>query len=209
MRGKSPVSIILVILLGFVTLAGYFWQLPALVTLRDLFLQWAILLAAVALLVGVANLFTVHWKKASEGAKGAFYSFVTLFALVVTLGVVLFWGPLGTWSLWIYQYIQVPVESSLMAVLAVTLVAAVVRMVRQRFNLFSIVFIATGLLMLMGSAPLLGVEIPGLHGPGGLRSLVAQIPAVAGARGILLGVSLGVLATGVRILIGSDRPYGG
>jgi len=32
---------------------------------------------------------------------------------------------------------------------------------------------------------------------------------VAGARGILLGVSLGVIATGVRILIGSDRPYGG
>jgi len=91
----------------------------------------------------------------------------------------------------------------------VILVVAVVRMARQRPNLFSVVFIATGVLMLLGSAPLMGIEIPGLYGPEGLRSLLAQIPAVAGARGILLGVALGVIATGVRVLIGSDRPYGG
>jgi hypothetical protein len=32
---------------------------------------------------------------------------------------------------------------------------------------------------------------------------------MAGARGILLGVALGTVATGLRILIGADRPYGG
>jgi hypothetical protein len=32
---------------------------------------------------------------------------------------------------------------------------------------------------------------------------------VAGARGILLGVALGSLTTGLRILIGADRPYSG
>ena len=190
-------------------LAGYFLEFPGLVELRDLLLQWGVLLAAVALLVGVANLFTVHWGKVANGKKGAPYSIVLLITLVVTLGVALYFGPLDAWSLWIYNYIQVPVEVSLMALLAVVLVAAVVRMLRQRFNLFSVVFIVTGLLMLMGSAPLMGIEIPGLHGPEGLRALVAQIPAVAGARGIVLGVSLGVIATGVRILIGSDRPYGG
>jgi len=33
--------------------------------------------------------------------------------------------------------------------------------------------------------------------------------AAGGARGILLGVALGTLTTGLRILFGADRPYGG
>jgi hypothetical protein len=209
MRGKTPVSIIIVILVALLVLAGYFVEFPGLAELRDLLLEWGLLLAAVALLVGVANLFTVHWGKVAKGEKGAPYSVVLLAVLVITFAITLYFGPLDSWSLWIYNYIQVPVETSLMAILAVVLVAAVVRMLRQRFNLFSVVFIATGLLMLIGTAPLMGIEIPGLYGPESLRSLLAQIPVVAGARGILLGVSLGVIATGVRILIGSDRPYGG
>jgi hypothetical protein len=30
---------------------------------------------------------------------------------------------------------------------------------------------------------------------------------MAGARGILLGVALGTVATGLRVLLGIDRPY--
>jgi len=114
MRGKTLISAIIVIVLGFVVLAGYFWPLPVLVSLRDLLLKWAVLLAAVALLVGVVNLFTVHWGKASSGAKGSIYSIVLIFSLVITLIIALYFGPLSTWSLWIYNYIQVPVETSLM-----------------------------------------------------------------------------------------------
>jgi hypothetical protein len=31
---------------------------------------------------------------------------------------------------------------------------------------------------------------------------------VAGARGLLLGVALGAIATGARVLLGLERPYG-
>ena len=42
-----------------------------------------------------------------------------------------------------------------------------------------------------------------------LRALVSSLSQapLAGARGILIGVALGTLLTGIRILIGSDRPY--
>jgi len=33
--------------------------------------------------------------------------------------------------------------------------------------------------------------------------------AIAGMRGLLLGVGLGTLAAGLRVLSGVDRPYGG
>lgn len=210
MKLKTPVSAVIVIAFGLVVLAGYFIEQPLLVTLRSIFLQWAVLLGAVALLVGVANLFSVHWRKAAAGEKGSFYSMITIFSMMITLAVAAYFGLTGTWTMWIYNYIQVPVETSLMAVLAVVLIYAISRLLRRRISLFSAVFVLTGLVMLAGSAPLMGIEIPGLHGPDGiLRSLITQIPAVAGARGILLGVALGTIATGLRVLMGVDRPYGG
>jgi hypothetical protein len=42
-----------------------------------------------------------------------------------------------------------------------------------------------------------------------LRSWIARVPAAAGARGLILGVALGIVATGLRVLAGVDRPYEG
>jgi len=70
-----------------------------------------------------------------------------------------------------------------------------------------VIFILTAFLILLGTAPLYGFgDIPLLNG---LRRWIAQVPAMAGARGILIGVALGTIATGLRVLIGADRPYGG
>ena len=33
------------------------------------------------------------------------------------------------------------------------------------------------------------------------------VPALAGTRGIILGVALGTVVTGLRLLMGIDRPY--
>jgi hypothetical protein len=33
------------------------------------------------------------------------------------------------------------------------------------------------------------------------------VPTLAGVRGILLGVALGTIATGLRVLMGAERPY--
>ncbi len=209
MKIKVPFSAAIAILFGLLVLAGYFIEIPWLSDLHNMFLQWAVILAAVALLVGIANLASVHWNKASSEQNGSFYSAVLVISLLITLIVVGYLGPTAEWSLWIFNNIQVPVESSLLAILVVVLTYAAMRLIRRRLNLFSIIFIGTGLITLLGIAPLFGVVIPGLHGAFGFRTLIAQIPAVAGARGILLGVALGTVATGLRILMGADRPYRG
>jgi hypothetical protein len=206
---KAPLSAAITIGFGLVVLMGYFLDLPILVTLRHVFVQWAVILVAVALFVGLANLALVHWRKIVQEQTGSVYSIVLLVSLVVTLLIVGYFGPTGDWSLWIFNNIQMPVESSLMAILAVVLVYASARVLRQRVNLLSVVFIGTVLVMLVLAVPWIGVEIPGLHGPDGLRSLISQVLAVAGARGILVGVALGTIATGLRVLMGADRPYGG
>jgi hypothetical protein len=203
---KTPLLITIAIGSGVLVLAGYFIELPVLVDLRNLLLEWALILTAVALFVGVLNLLQVHWGKLKARQKGYPYSIVLIFSLVLTVVVVGIYGPTSQPSLWIFNYLLLPVETSLMAILAVVLVYAAARLLRRRPTTFTLIFIVTVLFILMGTLSIPGLEIPFVSE---LRAWITQVWATAGARGILLGVALGAAATGLRILTGSDRPYGG
>jgi hypothetical protein len=204
---RTPVSTAIAILVGGLILLGYFIPIEPLLSLRVLLLQWAVILAAFALLVGVINLFQVHWTKLRTGQSGSFYSAILIIALLLTVVLAGYYGPTSSAAQWIFSNIQVPVESSLMALLTVVLVYAGVRLLRRKLNPLSIIFLLTALVVLLGTVPLFIVgEVPVLNS---IRNMIVQIPAVAGARGLLLGIALGAIATGIRILMGADRPYGG
>jgi len=200
------ISIAIAVAIGVVVLLGFFLDLPVLVSVRVTFLRWAVILASIALVVGVVNLLGVHWRKVSGSQPGSAYSVVLIVSLLATLVVVGFFGPTAPWSMWVFNYIQVPIETSLMAILAVVLAYAAARLLNRRLNLFSLVFLGTALLVLVGTASLPGLDAPALND---LRAWFERVPATAGARGILLGVALGTIATGLRILMGADRPYRG
>jgi hypothetical protein len=204
---KSLVSTSIAIAVGLLVLMGYFIPLAPFLTLRSVLVQWAVILAAFALLTGVVNLLRTHWSKIRRREKGGVYSLVLIISLLLTMVVVVIFGPTSSWSMWIFNNIQTPVESSLMALLAFVLLFAGVRLLRRRLDLFSIIFLTTAILVILGTTPFFFTgQLPVF---GQIRTLIAQIPATAGARGILLGVSLGILVTGLRILVGSDRPYSG
>lgn len=208
MRFRAPISTVIAILIGLVVLLGYF--IPALEEARQFLLQVAITLAAVALFVGVYNLVSVHAAKLRKGDLQSAYSVVLIASLVITFFLVLVLGPSAAPSRWVFANIQAPVEASLMAVLAVSLAYASVRLLRRRTGALSVIFVLTVLVILLGTGPLPGTQIPGVGGLlRDIRAWIAQVPAAAGARGILLGVALGTIATGLRILMGADRPYGG
>lgn len=179
-------------------------------------LQSAASLAAVALVVGILNLVRVHTKKISGGEGGeAAYSTVLVFALAVTFFAALILGPTASIGGvrpvdWIFRYIQVPVETSLVALLAVSLIYAAARLLRRSPGTFSVVFLSTALLVVLGGS-LAASESFGLIGDlfAGIRAWLTEVPAAGGARGLLIGVALGAVAAGLRILIGTDRPFGG
>ncbi len=201
---RAPVATAMAIAIALLVLVGSLVPVPLLVGVRQVLLEWAIVLAAIALLVGVANLFAVHWQKIKQTKPSGIYSVVLILSLMATLVVVGWFGPTHAYSMWLFNSIQIPVESSLMALLPVILLYGAVRLLRRRFNAFSAVLLFTAIVMLFTSAPWLILEIPGLSD---LRHWIAQVPAAAGARGILLGIALGSLTTGLRILMGGDRPY--
>ncbi len=203
---RNPVYTAIAIGIGIVVLLGYFLQVDLLVNLRIVLLEWATILVAVALLVGVVNLFTVHFRKSAADQQNRINSIVLISSMTITLLVAGWFGPTHPYSLWIFNYIQIPVEASLLAILTVVLIYAGVRLLRRKPNLLTIVFIATAVIILLMSGALFGIDIPGMSE---LRIWIGKVPAVAGARGIILGVSLGIVAAGLRILMGADRPYGG
>ena len=195
---------------GLVILYYFFFPSAGSVNIRAVFLGWATALAAVALLIGIINLLVVHLKKVNAGDENVVFSAVLGSSLIITFLIVLIWGPNHPWSSWIFDYVQTPIESSLMATLSITLVYAAARLLRRRPTVFSLVFLGTLLLVLLGISPLASSDLPWISDlVRDLRAWLAQVPAAAGARGILIGVSLGVIATGLRVLVGSDRPYGG
>lgn len=194
---------------GFLVLVGYFVSVDTLIGLRLLLIQWAVLLAAAALLLGLFNLLAVHWNKVSLQAAGWPYSALLILFFLVTLVLGLLFGPDYEVVLMLFQYVQLPVEASLLALLAVSLTVAGFRLLARRRDVISIVFMATALLVLLGTAPWpIGGESVLYLAVSDLRAWVTQVWAAAGARGILLGVALGAITTGLRVLLASDRPYG-
>lgn len=204
---KGLISTSVAILAGLIVLVGYFFQIPILSDIRSLILDWAVTLAAIMIFIGVLNLLSMNNNRIQTKQKGGFYSLVLVISLLVTLILGLFFKPGHPVMNFIFYSVQLPVERSLMALLAVTLLLASIHLLRRQPNLFSVIFLGTTLLILLGTAPLPFGELPFFSDM--LRPFVAQVLAASGARGILLGIALATLTTGLRVLFGADRPYGG
>lgn len=205
---RSPLSVLVAILSGLIILAGYFFAVPTLIAIRTPMLDWAVTLAGIAGLVAIANLIIgVHLKRLGESGSKRFFSIIVLISFLVVSGFGFFLGPADVGYQKVVTAIQMPIETSLMALLAITLTFSSLKMLQRQRNWMGMVFFFSVILFLVINSGVVAfsAEIPILQD---LLSGFHQIPA-AGARGILLGIALGSLATGVRILIGSDKPYSG
>lgn len=193
------------IAVGLLVLAGYF--IPGLGGIQALLLNWAGILLGVAALIGIFNLILVHGEKIRNHEKGSAYSGLLIFSLLITFLVSISLGPADPAMRILIGGIIIPVEASLMAILSVTLLYAAIRLLRRRVDGMSVVFLVTVLIVLVGSLSLPFGEIPLIGDT--LRPWITKVLALGGARGILIGVALGTLTTGLRALLAIDRPYGG
>jgi hypothetical protein len=203
---RSPIAVIVAIITGVIILLGYFIPNPILDEIRTPMLDWAVILSGVAGLVAVLHLiFGVHWGRVKEEGTKQWFSLVVIVVFLLTLIMGLFLGPSNQGFQKVVTSIQTPIESSLLAILAITLSFASLKLLQRQRNWMGIVFFLTVIMFLILNSGLLSFtdNIPVLRN---LLSGLQMIPT-AGARGILLGVALGSLATGLRILIGADRPF--
>lgn len=191
---------------GLFVLVGYFIQMDALVDLQMMLIDGAIFIAGWAVIVGIVNLVVVHTEKFRTRQKGGMYSVLLVISLVGTLGLGLLLGPENQYVRLAVDAIIVPVEASLMAILAVTLIYASIRLLRRRVDVMSIVFLIVTVVFLIAIMPVPFLAITPV------QDFVLDVAgwfSRGGARGLLIGIALGTLLTGLRVLFGVDRPYGG
>ena len=200
-------SIAAAMISGLLILLGYFFPSDTLLAVRMFLLEWAIILAAVAIFVGGINLLSVHLEKMRAKQKNAIYSFLLVFTLVFTLLIGLIPpGPNGPFLGFMLDAVIVPVEGTLLALLTVTLLYASVRLFGRRVDLTVFLFLGMALFTLLATLSLPFGKLPFLST---IQELLFQPFVLGGLRGILFGVALGALTTGLRVLFGTDRPYGG
>ena len=217
---QTPISVAIAIGVGIIVLLGYFFgtnasgDITLIGILQSYFLQGAVVVAGVALLVGVFNLTAVHVKRIKQGDK-AVYSLITVLALLLTLlvgaydlAMTYLQGETGLrYTRWIFENIQLPIESSLMAIIAISLTYAAIRLLSRRLNFMSVVFSVVLIILLVGAIP--AIAASDFNILSSIRNWIMSVPVVGGTRGIVLGMAMGIIATGIRILMGADRPYGG
>ena len=190
---------------GVIVLLGYFLPIAQLDQLRLQLIDWAIIIAGMAVLVGIFNLVAVQMEKIRARQKGSIYGALLVLSLVITFGLGLVLGPNDPLMRLAVDAVIVPVEASLMAILAVTLIYASIRLFRRRVDVTTVLFLLTAVLFLLAIMPTPFGPIPG-------DWLITQFGGMlsrGGSRGLLLGIALGTLLTGLRVLFGIDRPYGG
>ena len=210
---RSPVSTAVAIGFGLITLVGYLLP-PDFADIRALIVGWAVILVAVASLVAIISLVQTHMRKMAARRNPDRYSVFTLLFFTIT-----FLAGSATYITGAYRSeyqqifvnsIQVPVEATLMAVLAVTLTLASFRLFQRRRGLLTTSFVVSALVFLLvysGATVLLESFFP--DDLTGVLLGIVQILPVAGGRGILLGIALGSIMAGLRILFGVERPYSG
>jgi hypothetical protein len=200
---------------GLLTLLSLVLDSAPLRALRGLFVEWTVIVLAFALLLGAANVLRVHARRIHE-RKGTLYSLILILAFMAVFipGIMPagsgpdylspYLGPSGAVADFSFRYVQRPLQATFYSLLAFLAATAAWRTFRTR-SVASLVMFLACILVLLGSIRLnvgewwqLMIET---------KDWIMNVPVLAGARGILLGIALGVLIAGARLLLGVDRPY--
>jgi hypothetical protein len=214
---------------GVIVLTGYLLPrglpaYPVFAFLRDRLIQWAAIVAALAFILGFFNVLRVHLRRITRGKSNALYSSLLIITALISLALTLIGltaplfhtaetatlrQTLVTASNWWFQYVLSPLQASAAALIAFTLTLAGFRLLRgrktTRERLLAVLFLLAAVIVLIGTLPPLFGPVAGPLGY--LKNLVMNVLTTAGVRGLLIGVALGTLLMGLRVITGLDRPY--
>ncbi|MCD4708374.1 MAG: hypothetical protein K8S62_11640 [Candidatus Sabulitectum sp.] len=216
MKRSIPLAIVMVG--GILFIIQYFIPHQHSQTLFDYYTEWAPIVGAFALVLGVGSLSRLHSHKIKRKAKNWQYSYAVLiplflvpfFALIMpeslgggmleTMG-----GARTTQGVFDFTYmnIQVPIQATMFSLLAFYIASAAFRAFRAKSALATVLLLAA-IIVMLGQVPigeLLGKWFPKV----GLWIL--RYPNLGAKRAIALGVGFGMLATQLKIIFGVERNW--
>ena len=216
---KKQIPLAIVFVFGVLTLASYYVPHKVSVDFMEMMNKWENIVSAFAFFLGLISLFYSHYHKITRRVDGWGYSlFVYVGFLAMVVPAILChgrqMGESGRTALgWSFSFIYNPLSATMFAVLAFYIVSTAYRSFRikslQAFVLFLAAFI-----LILGKVPLGQIiwdSVFGWTGTGVDRVIewIMSAPAVAGKRGIMIGIAIGAIVTSFKIIFGIERQYMG
>jgi len=219
---KREVPLFITAVIGLFMILSFFVPHQAISVPADFLQASAVILVAFGYVLGGANALRVNFDAISKRAPGWPYKIVLVVSLIATVLVGLIEGPgflqEGMRSKWIYDWIYSPMSSTMFALLAFFIASAAFRAFRIR-TVEAGLLAAAALIVMLGRVPLGDVLtnwlfelkwIPGAPHTFHLSTAQEWImdnPQNSAKRAILIGAALGVMATGLRVILGIERSY--
>ena len=219
---KREVPLFITAVIGLLMILSFFVPHELISVPADYFQACVIIVLAFSYFLGGANLLRVNFDAIYKREPGWPYKLVLIAGLVVTVvtGFAEGQGFLneGTRSKWIYDNLYSPMQGTMFALLAFFIASAAFRAFRIR-TLEAGMLAVAALIVMLGRVPLGDVmtnwllQLPWLPGaPHGLhlssiQEWIMNVPQNAAKRAILIGAALGVMATGLRVILGIERSY--
>jgi len=209
---KTTLPVAFGFIVGLFMLVQFFVPHPAMQAAYNEILDWKQVVIGLTYILGVWSLVQFHGKKIQRRVRGWQYSVVALVGFVLTVA----FGAAGVFSgreaaaLWMFDYVQSPMQSTMFALLAFFVASASYRAFRAR-SVHATLLLVAGVVVMLGRVPvgeLVGVNVGGnTVSLGSVATFILDVPNLAAKRGILIGVGLGVTATALKILLGIERTY--
>ena len=199
--------------IGIITILSFFIPHRVVADPAQVLLDWAIVIVASGYLLGGANVFRVNGEIALKRQRDWIYKWVLLASMsaVMVIGFsegTAFLNP-GTKFSWMYDFMYSPMQATMFSLLAFYIASAAFRAFRIRTFDATLLAIAA-LIVMVGRVPIGQLLTSGL--PPDLQlptwaNWLLEWPQNAAKRGIAIGAGLGLMATGLRIILGIERAY--
>jgi len=207
---RRQVPLFITLITGLVFAAQYYVPHPSSELLLTSATKWLQIIGGFALVLGVTSLFHLHAVKIRRKEVGWGYSVVLYAGMLGTITVGLIAGGkesgadgVSTAFGWVYNFMMVPLQGTMFAILAFFIASAAYRSFRARSREAAVLLIAAVIVM-MGRVPLGEYLIP-LSGD--VSQWILNVLNASVRRAILIGVSLGAVALSLKIIFGVERSY--
>ena len=211
MKREFPLFITAVV--GIFMILSFFVPHHAVSVPADFLQQCAIVVVAFGYVLGGANVLKLNALAISKRQPGWTYKVVLIAGLLITVALGLLEGRQfldpGMKSKWIYDQLYSPMQATMFALLAFYIASAAFRAFRIRTVEAGFLAVAA-LIVMLGRVPIGQVAtgwLPEAIQLPTIQDWIMENPQNAAKRAILIGAALGVMATGLRVILGIERSY--
>lgn len=208
---RRQVPLILCFAFGIVMALTEFSPHPFSQGLNKEVIDWALVIGPFALVLAIATLVQTHWVRIRRRSEYWRYSFLVFIGMIVMVAIGIPAGQQHPAFEWLFEYVQVPMDATMFSLLAFFIASAAYRAFRAR-TLEATLLLVAALIVMIGNAPvgdlIWNTVMPfGDNLPSAARQWILDNPNLSARRGIILGISLGVISQSIRIILGIERSY--